>query len=66
MIGSIAFLLDKCLGLKQESEAVWNAMFAILENGYATSELAGETTDPKNVLSTIDFGDMVVDILSNS
>ena len=66
MIGSIAFLLDKCLGLKEESDAIWNAMFGILEKGYATSELAGETTDPKNVLSTSDFGDMVVDILSNS
>jgi len=66
MIGSIAFLLDKCLGLKDESDAVWNALFSILEKGYATSELAGETIDRKNVLSTSDFGDMVVDILSNS
>ncbi len=65
MIGSIAFLLDKCLGLKEESDALWNAMFDILERGYATSELASETTDPKNVLSTSDFGDMVVDILSH-
>lgn len=66
MIGSIAFLLDKCLGMKAESNALWNAMFEILERGYATSELAGETTDPKNVLSTSDFGDMVVTILSQS
>jgi len=66
MIGSIAFLLDKCLDLKKESDAVWNAMFDILEKGYVTSELAGETTDKTNVLSTSDFGDMVVDILSNS
>jgi len=66
MIGSIAFLLDKCLGLEEESEAVWNAMFDILEKGYATIELAGQTIDKKNILSTSDFGDMVVDILSNS
>lgn len=66
MIGSIAFLLDKCLGLQEESQAVWQAMFDILEQGYATTELAGQTTDQKKILSTSDFGDLVVDILSNS
>jgi 3-isopropylmalate dehydrogenase len=66
MIGSIAFLLDKCLGLQKESDAIWSAMFEILEHGFATIELAGETTDPKNILSTSDFGDRVVDILSPS
>jgi 3-isopropylmalate dehydrogenase len=66
MIGSIAFLLDKCLGLQTEAEAVWNALFDLLEQGYATIELAGETTDKKNILSTSDFGDRVVDILSRT
>ena len=38
MIGSIAFLLDKCLGLKEESDALWNAMFDIRKR-ICTSEL---------------------------
>jgi len=66
MIGSVAFLLDKCLGLEAESDAIWQAMFDILEQGYATAELAGETTDAKKVLSTSDFGDLVVEKLGNS
>ena len=66
MIGSIAFLLDKCLGLREESQAIWNAMFFILEQGYATVELSREATDPKKILSTSDFGDRVVDILGKS
>lgn len=66
MIGSVAFLLDKCLGLRQESDAIWNALFGILEDGYATVELAGETTDAKKILSTSDFGDQVVEKLASA
>jgi len=66
MIGSIAFLLEKCLGLQEESDAVWNAMFDILNQGFVTGELANASTDPNKILSTSDFGDRVVDILSNS
>jgi 3-isopropylmalate dehydrogenase len=63
MIGSVAFLLDKCFGLTQEAHAVWNTLVTIFERGYLTSELATAATDSEKVLSTTAFGDMVVDIL---
>lgn len=66
MIGSVAFLLEKCLGLKQESEAIWRAMFAVLEEGYVTVELAGAGTDRTKILSTVRFGDKVVEQLMDS
>lgn len=65
MIGSVAFLLDKCFGLTQEAVAIWNALFTIFERGYLTPELATAESDSTKVLSTTAFGDMVVDILTN-
>ena len=63
MIGSVAFLLDKCFGLTQEAHTVWNALFSIFERGYLTAELATVASDSEKILSTTAFGDMVVDIL---
>ena len=64
MIGSVAFLLDKCLGLRQEAEAVWQAMFQVLETGYVTAELASADTPADKILATDRFGDMVADRLA--
>jgi len=63
MIGSIAFLFEKCLSLPRESEEIWRALFTVLERGYATIELAGARTASDRILSTSDFGDMVVSII---
>jgi len=65
MIGSVAFLLDKCLGLWQESDDIWHALFTVLERGYTTIELGAGRTDESKVLSTKAFGDMVVSIIEN-
>ena len=65
MIGSVAFLLDKCLELPEESEVIWKALFAILEKGYTTIELAAQGYDQDKILSTTEFGDMVVEIIGN-
>lgn len=65
MIGSIAFLYDKCLNLKAESETIWQALFEVFERGYTTIELAHSSIEPKKILSTSDFGDMVVEIIEN-
>ena len=65
MIGSVAFLFDKCLHLPEESEEIWNALFTLLERGYTTIELAQAQNDKNKILSTSDFGDMVVDIILN-
>ncbi|MEW6429098.1 MAG: 3-isopropylmalate dehydrogenase [Thermodesulfobacteriota bacterium] len=63
MIGSVAFLLEKCLRLKEESDAIWQAMFAVLEEGFVTVELAGPSTDRARLLGTDGFGDRVVEKL---
>ena len=65
MIGSIAFLFEKCLHSKQESDEIWNALFSVFTRGYTTKELASANFDSKKILSTSDFGDLVVDIIHN-
>lgn len=64
MIGSVAFMLEKCFGLAAEAHAIWDAMFALFEAGYRTSELATKDTPRAKILGTTQFGDMVVTQLS--
>ncbi len=64
MIGSVAFLFEKCLGLPQESDAIWQALFTVFHRGFTTVELAGSHFKKENILSTSSFGDMVVDIIT--
>jgi 3-isopropylmalate dehydrogenase len=63
MIGSVAFLYEKCLDLHQEAEEIWNALFRVFEKGYRTAELAAPDTDRAKILSTREFGDLVVHML---
>lgn len=63
LIGSVAFLLDKCFGCEKEAEEIWNALFTIFEKGYTTVELTTANADPNKVLSTSEFGDMVVELI---
>jgi 3-isopropylmalate dehydrogenase len=60
MIGSIALMLDRCLGLEAEAKDVWDALFGVFDQGYTTAELAEGGSDGKKVLSTSAFGDAVV------
>jgi 3-isopropylmalate dehydrogenase len=64
MIGSVAFMLEKCFGLKQESEEIWRALTLVLTAGYRTRDLADKSTEKKMILTTRDFGDMVVEFLN--
>ena len=64
MIGSVAFLFEKCMNLHQESEDIWNALFGVFEQGYRTTELASPDCDKSMILSTREFGDLVVDMIS--
>ena len=57
MIGSVALMFDRSFGLRQESQAVWDALWAALEAGERTADLCGEGETP---LSTSEFGDAVV------
>jgi 3-isopropylmalate dehydrogenase len=63
MIGSVAFLFEKCMNLHQESEDIWNALFGVFEKGYRTAELASPDCDKSKILSTREFGDLVVDMI---
>lgn len=67
MIGSIALMFDRCLGLADEAQEIWNALFAVFEQGYITADLAQDVQEQKNTISTSAFGDLVVEnILRNS
>ena len=57
MIGSVALMLDRSFGLRQESQAVGDALWAALEAGERTADLCGDGETP---LSTSEFGDAVV------
>lgn len=59
MIGSIALMLELCLGLPGEAAAVWTALFRVFEHG-TTGDLPAEG---KEVLTTQQFGDRVVSAL---
>ena len=63
MIGSIAFLYDKCLNLQVEADIIWQALFEVFHQGYTTIELAHSSIEPKKILSTSAFGDMVAEII---
>jgi 3-isopropylmalate dehydrogenase len=65
MIGSIALMFDRCLGLPQEASDVWKAVFAVFEAGYRTKDLTDPRTAPSEILSTTEFGDMVVENIRN-
>jgi 3-isopropylmalate dehydrogenase len=63
MIGSVAFLFEKCMDLHRESEEIWGALFAVFEKGYRTLELAAPGYDKTKILTTRDFGDMIADMI---
>jgi isocitrate/isopropylmalate dehydrogenase len=56
MIGSVALMLELCLGLPKEAKLVWDALFKVFEHG-TTSDLPAEG---KELLTTTQFGDRVV------
>jgi len=62
MIGSVALMFDRCLDLSDEAKDIWDALFAVFEKGFTTSELSVGYKKDK-ILSTTGFGDMVVAII---
>ncbi len=60
MIGSVALMLDKAFGLKQESADIWGALTSVFGEGFLTKELAAGNLEAK-VLSTSQFGDQVAE-----
>jgi 3-isopropylmalate dehydrogenase len=63
MIGSVALLFEKCLNLRRESEDIWNALFGVFAKGFRTVELAAPDCDRTKILTTREFGDLVVEMI---
>lgn len=57
---SAALLLDISFGLKEESEAVINAVDKVLKDGYRTRDIADSTTAADKVLGTDAIGEEVL------
>ncbi|MBL4681932.1 MAG: 3-isopropylmalate dehydrogenase [Pseudomonadales bacterium] len=58
MIGSVAMMLEMSFNMVEESKAVWQAMQSVFEKGYSTSDLS--SAEKGNIVSTIKFGDLVM------
>jgi 3-isopropylmalate dehydrogenase len=63
MIGSIALMLERCLNLAREASDVWNALFKVFEQGYTTADLSEGPNESRKLLSTSEFGDLVVEYI---
>lgn len=63
MIGSVAFMLEKCFGLQQEADEIWQALAGILVAGFRTADLAHKGLSKKMILSTAGFGEKVVELI---
>jgi 3-isopropylmalate dehydrogenase len=57
---SVALLLDISFGLKAESEAVINAVDAVLKSGYRTRDIADASTPADKILGTAAMGEQVL------
>ena len=60
LIGSVAYMLELAFDMKQESEDVWNALTKVFKDGFRTCELAKANTPKEKIVSTSQFGDLVV------
>ncbi len=58
MIGSVAMMLEMSFGMKAESEAVWQSMKQVFEEGYSTADLS--SGDDAKIIATDEFGDRVM------
>lgn len=54
MIGSGAFMLDMAFGMKEESQAVWDALKKTFAQGYMTGELVRKLNDEQRKARTDD------------
>lgn len=64
MIGSVAMMLELSFDMLDESKNVWAAMQSVFADGYSTPDLSKPGADVK-MIKTNEFGDRVVDALSN-
>jgi len=61
MIGSVALMFERCLGLTREAVLLWQALFQVFASGYTTGDLMVSGLTHRQVLTTAEFGDLVVE-----
>lgn len=61
MIGSVALMLGKSFGLEREEQAIWASLTQVFSKGYRTRELVKSTTSLEKVVTTSQFGDLIVE-----
>jgi len=64
MIGSVAMMLENSFDMADEAKNVWAAMQGVFADGFSTADLSKPGTGV-NMISTEEFGDKVVEKLSN-
>lgn len=62
---SVALMLDISFGLKTESEAVVNAVAAVLKDGFRTGDIADSSTPPDRIKRTNDMGQQLLNRLNS-
>jgi len=58
---SSALMLDLSFGLKKESQAIIQAVGRVLKQGFRTQDLAGDQTDPHQILRTDEMGAKIIE-----
>ena len=64
MIGSVAMMLENSFNMQDEAKNVWDAMQGVFADGFSTADLSKPGSGVK-MISTVEFGDKVVEKLSN-
>jgi isocitrate/isopropylmalate dehydrogenase len=60
MIGSVAMMLDRSLGMREEAGRIWHGMRQVFGQGYTTADLR-DVEGELDVISTVEFGDRVAE-----
>jgi 3-isopropylmalate dehydrogenase len=58
---SSSLMLDLSFGLKKESQAIIQAVGRVLKQGFRTHDLAGDQTDPHQILRTDEMGEKIIE-----
>ncbi|MXV17184.1 3-isopropylmalate dehydrogenase [Hufsiella ginkgonis] len=60
---SAALMLEIAFGLKEEAKQVTDAVDKALKLGFRTSDIAGNGTDPSDILGTNEMGNKIVELV---
>lgn len=66
MIGSIALLFSELFFLPREADYIWQALKYVFGNGYRTKDLVIEKNKNIKIVTTTEFGDLVIDFLEKN